>query len=134
MLTYEKYITASNKYPDRLNSRELSNEFKANANKLVKVINAFLIEAGVDGAEVSSGFRPSAVNKALSNAAKASLHMSCLAVDLADPNGEIYKKCDNRELLKKHGLFIEDQGSTKGWCHLDMSPTRPDRPSRKFIP
>ena len=136
MLNLSDYLTASNKYPERAIHKELTNELLDNAKDFVDTINAFLTEIGLeDVEEVSSGFRPTDVNSKIPNAAKASLHSKCLAVDFKDPQGKIAKKCkENPTLLKKYKLFLENPEYTKGWCHLDKSPTRPDRPSRMFNP
>ena len=136
MLTEYNYLTASGKYPERENHKELTIELKANMNGFIPTINAFLTEIGLsDVEEVSSGFRPTDVNNKIPNAAKNSLHSRCLAVDFADPQGKIAKKCkENPTLLKNYGLFLENPAYTKGWCHLDKSPTRSDRPSRMFNP
>jgi len=120
-ITLNEYITASGRYPDRLNSSELTKSVKTNATTLLEKVNALLLDLGVSGPfSVSSGFRPSAVNGATPNAAKGSLHQSGQAIDM-------------------HGLWLEHPNNTIGkntnWCHLDMDSTiRKDRPVRVFIP
>lgn len=133
-ITYESYITASGKYPERLKSLELTPELIDNANKLVDVINSFLFELGdIKEIVVSSGFRPSDVNNNTPGAAKKSNHTKCLAVDIADANGSIDKiMMDNLELLKKHGLYLEDPQFTKNWSHVQI--TAPKSGKRVFIP
>jgi Peptidase M15 len=128
-------LTASGKYPERTKHKELNDELIANGEDLVSTVNDFLSEAGIQVGKISSGFRPSDVNSKIANAAKRSLHTRCLAVDFEDPTGEIAKKCKAvPHLLKKYKLFLENPEYTKGWCHLDKSPTRSDRASRMFNP
>ncbi len=133
MITLKDYLTASGSYPDREKHKELTEDYLKNAEELLTAVNSFLDEIKWTGSrKVSSGFRPSAANSA-AGGAKKSLHMTCQAVDLADDN--LAKECEKHpKSLKKYGLFLEDPASTKGWCHLDISKTRADRPSRKFKP
>lgn len=131
------YLTASGKYPARANHPEVTEVVTSNAVKLLDRVNSLFKDLGLnlDDYGISSGFRPSEVNAALGNAAKKSLHMLGLAIDIKDLDGSLGKKIAARpDLLRKYGLFIEDLKSTKGWVHLDISPTRSDRPSRSFIP
>jgi uncharacterized protein YcbK (DUF882 family) len=73
---------------------------------------------------VSSGYRPPTQNAA-AGGAKNSTHMSCQAVDFADPNGEFKKWClDNFDLIKKVGLYMEDPAFTPTWVHLQTRPTK----------
>jgi hypothetical protein len=141
-ITLNEYITASGRYPDRLNSSELTKSVKTNATTLLEKVNALLLDLGVSGPfSVSSGFRPSAVNGATPNAAKGSLHQSGQAIDIVDDKKQTLAKLvqSKPELLKKHGLWLEHPNNTIGkntnWCHLDMDSTiRKDRPVRVFIP
>lgn len=139
MISLSDYLTASGEYPEREKSPELTPELKNNAEKLLKAVNAILNDLDIKFGKVSSGFRPAAVNAGIGNAAKKSLHMQCLAIDLLDDKAQsIAKKlAANPDLLRKYGLFLEDLDSTKGkntnWAHLDLG-TRADRPSRIFKP
>jgi len=139
-LTLDDLITASGKYPERANSEELTEEVKKNGAILISKVNALLHDLGVESASSSSGFRPSEVNSTTANAAKKSLHMICMAIDLEDDKDQTlaFLIASNPQLLKKHGLWLEHPTSTKGkntnWAHLDMSPTRSDRPVRIFHP
>jgi uncharacterized protein YcbK (DUF882 family) len=73
---------------------------------------------------VSSGYRPPDKNSA-AGGAKNSPHMSCQAVDFADPKGEFKKWClDNFDLIKKVGLYMEDPAFTPTWVHLQTRPTK----------
>lgn len=135
MLTLNDWVTSSGKYPDRAKSDELTDEVKKNAEALLAVINDFLEELtpGVQY-KVSSGFRPSGVNSKLPNAAKRSLHMTGLAVDLEDPENELDDLIKSKpELLDKYGLWLEHPDATPKWTHLDKG-TRSLRKIRIFHP
>jgi len=135
MLTLDDLITSSGKYLDRANSDELTDEVKANGEALLKKVNALLEELEITDVKVSSGFRPSAVNATIKNAAKKSLHQICRAIDLEDADGKIDEAIKNKpEVLTKFSLWLEHPDDTKGWSHLDDSDTRKDRPVRIFKP
>lgn len=134
MIKLEDAITSSGKYPERAKSPELTDEVKKNLTELLNKVNALLADLKITNVKVSSGFRTSAVNAAIPNAAKRSLHMQGKAIDLVDLNGAIDAAIINRpDLLKKHGLWLEHPDDTKNWTHLDMG-TRTDRPVRVFKP
>jgi hypothetical protein len=82
---------------------------------------------------VSSGWRPVAINAATPGAAARSLHITCEAVDIYDPEGELDDWCmQHTTLLADVGLYLEHPAATKGWCHLQ---TRAPRSSnRVFYP
>lgn len=113
---------------------EWTDTTKANAIKLLGVINSFLSELGITKAIVSSGFRPSSINNKTLHAAKSSYHMNGLAIDIKDnSNQDLAKLVASRpDLLKKYNLWMEDMNSTHYWVHIDMG-TRSDRPSRVFL-
>ena len=79
---------------------------------------------------VTSGYRPSAINKSVGGAKK-STHTMCAGIDLADPEGKwgAYLK-NNQTILLKYDLYLEHPDYTKGWVHLDMRKRR----NRVFIP
>ena len=93
IITLEDYLTSSGKYPERAKHPECTDELKDKALNLITRVNAFLIDVGIQDAKVSSGFRPSSVNKGIKNASRKSNHMDGDALDLADPKGEIDKVC-----------------------------------------
>lgn len=133
IIDLESYITGSGKYKDRLQSNELTKEVKDNAVLLLNRVNQLLKELGITKADVSSGFRPSAVNAATKGSAKKSLHMLGKAVDISDPKHELYKKIEEKpHLLKKYGLWMEHKDNAPTWCHLDCSSLRTDREIRIF--
>lgn len=134
-ITLSDLLTSSGKYPDRESSQHLTEEMKKDGKELIGRVNGLLRDLGINKVRVSSGYRTPEVNAGIPNAARKSLHMSCKAVDLLDPKGEIDKAVQGHpELLVKHGLWLEHPDHTTGWCHLDMSTTRWDRPIRIFNP
>lgn len=134
IITLEAYITASGKYPERLKHPALTPALIENAKMLLTKVNAFLVDVGIKSAVVSSGFRPPEVNASTPGSAKASLHMTCQAIDIADKNGELDELVDESDkLLKKYGLWQESPAHTPSWCHLDMK-NRGVRPKNVFIP
>lgn len=131
------YITASGAYPDRMNDKELTSDYKDNAVKLLNKVNQLLTELGITSAKVSSGFRPSSVNAATANSAKKSLHMICQAIDILDDKDQSLSKLilTRPDLLDKYELWIEDPASTVGkntnWVHIDCG-VRSARQLRMF--
>lgn len=143
-LTAYDVITSSGSYPDRLKSPELTKPVLDNVDKLVKLVNELLDHIKWDKPiVVSSGFRPSAVNASVPNAAAKSSHTLGMAVDIMQPkdNNELAKVIIEAQkkdkILTKLGLWIENPQFTVGkntsWVHLDFR-TRPDRDSRMFNP
>lgn len=133
LITYHDYITASGKYPDRLNSGELTEELKANAEKLLSVVNPFLHDLGIESVTVTSGFRPQAVNSKTTGAGAKSTHLRCLGIDLADSKGSLMNLVlENMDKLKQYSLYAEDFRYTPVWLHLQCVP--PSSKKRIFVP
>lgn len=64
---------------------------------------------------------------------KASKHLYCQALDIADPNKELQKWClDNVALLESIGLWMEDFSATSNWVHFQILP--PASGKRFFLP
>lgn len=81
-------------------------------------------------AKVSSGYRPSAINKKIGGA-KMSTHTVCAGIDIYDHDGSIGKMLKNNvKLLEEYGLYLENPEYTKGWVHLDTKK----RKNHVFIP
>lgn len=91
---------------------------------------------------ISSGYRPKKINKAVGGS-KNSAHLTCQAVDIADPEGLFTMWIlDNLELLNKAGLYMEDPKYTRildsrgkvkvQWIHLQLRVT--DSGNRIFTP
>ena len=128
LVSFNDYVTASGKYPERLKSEELTKEVQDNIVKLLKVVNRALNDLGVESVKVSSGFRPSEVNSAISNAAKRSAHQSGEAVDLLDDKDQSLCKLFTKDVLERYNLYREDSDYTKGknsnWPHVQIRPTK----------
>lgn len=106
-----------------------------NAARIVGIANGVLDRAVAIGINlipnadfkhmVNSGWRPPAYNAATKGAARFSLHMTCEAIDLSDPTGELDEwlfaggACF---VPKEFGLWMEHPAATKGWCHLQVKP------------
>ncbi len=132
IINLEQYLTASGKYPERIQHEECTKDVKDNAIILLNKVNQLLEELGVKKAVVTSGFRPAAVNANIKGAAKKSLHMLGKAVDIADVGNKLAHQILARpDLLEKYELWMEDPSCTPTWCHLDCG-TRKDRPLRVF--
>jgi DNA-directed RNA polymerase subunit M/transcription elongation factor TFIIS len=135
IITLETYLMGR----DKLYPQEFTSDVVNNAKKLLDKVNNLLNELKIDKADVSSGWRPAAINSATKNAAKKSAHQIGQAVDIKDDKDQTLGKkiSENPELLRKYGLWIEAITSTKGvntnWVHLDIRD-RVDRPSRMFNP
>lgn len=109
--------------------KDVTASVRAEAEKLVAAVNAALDAAEAEGVPIQinpktgtvvsgkeyGGFRPQSCPQGASRSA----HKVGQAVDLYDPIG-LLDKCfnSNRQLLEKHGLYMEEPGYTHGWCHL----------------
>jgi hypothetical protein len=117
---------------DAVHGAELTKELRRNAEVTVARANMLLQRAGLAGA-VNSGWRPHAVNAQIANASPRSRHLTCEAVDLADPDDELDAWCMRHlEVLEAIGLWLEHPQATPGWCHLQIVPPRSGR--RVFEP
>lgn len=127
-LIYSQYWMGRDKqYPD-----EFTDEIKKNGMETVDKVNQLLrIWGGFT--QVTSGWRPQAVNAATKGAAKKSNHTLALACDLLDRSGNLDAWClANSKVLEDIGLWQEDPASTEGWCHLQTVPPKSGR--RVFKP
>jgi hypothetical protein len=105
---------------DRLYADELTQELATNAQRMVERANALLHRAGLRRA-VNSGWRPAAVNAAISNAAKKSKHLLCLAIDIDDDDGALDAWCmAHPDVLEELGLWLEHPSATPRWCHVQI--------------
>lgn len=130
---------------------ELTDGIRANAQRLLKQINALLAVAGEEniypgidqhtGTWFSSGWRPRVINERTSNAGKRSTHIMGLAGDLQDtsPDRPLARWClahaGNGGLLEQLGLYMERPQWTGGadpWVHLQIVP--PGSGRRVYIP
>lgn len=128
VISLNDILTSSGRYPERLESDELTDTVKANAEELKTRVNKALEYVGVLKADVSSGFRPSNVNAGVPNAATKSAHMTCEALDLVDDDKQTLCKLLTNDVLEKFDLYREDSDFTKGkntnWCHLQTRKTK----------
>lgn len=109
---------------DKLHRAELTRELRANARETLRRVNRLLRRAGMIR-EVTSGWRPAAINATVPGAATGSRHLSCLAIDLEDRNGTLDAWCmANLAVLEELGLWLEHPAATPGWCHLQTQPPR----------
>ena len=117
---------------DAEHAAELTAALKVNAAVTVERANRLLAHACL-ACEVTSGWRPHAVNAAVPNASPRSRHLTCEAVDLADPDGSLDAWCMRHlEVLAAIGLWLEHPDATPGWCHVQTVPPRSGR--RVFEP
>ena len=128
MLSIQDYwMGRDRKYPD-----SLTQEIEGNALELIARANLLLKEFGQER-KINSGWRPPEVNGKTPGAAPMSKHMQGLAIDLADPEGDLDEWCmDNLEALERIGLWMEHPACTKGWAHFQSVP--PKSGKRVFYP
>ena len=109
---------------DKLYPKEWTPELEKNAYKILKATGGLLRELEIDltTVEISSGYRPLAINNCIPNSAKGnSQHIVCLAIDLRDKGNILWHRLAAREdLLKKYDLWLENKTSTPTWVHLDL--------------
>lgn len=115
---FKKYLST--------HANEFEKSYQENALKLLKKVNLFLAAVNFPNPIISSGWRPPSVNEDIKHAAKKSLHMTGRAVDIADPKKLLKKKImANPDLLKVHGLWMENPLFTPTWVHLDIGERTP---------
>lgn len=111
---------------------ELTDDIRLEAQTTVDRANALLAEFGEDR-DITSGWRPEAVNRKVPGAALRSKHTQGMAVDLGDPDGDLDDWCsEHLDVLERIGLWQEHPASTKGWCHLQT--VAPKSGKRVFYP
>jgi len=123
MITPEQYLMGRDKtYPlDMQQARNMAN--------LLARVNFLLATLKIQ-TTVSSGYRPSAINKTIGGA-KLSTHTVCAGIDLYDHDGSIAKLLKSKQdILEFVGLWMEEPSFTKGWLHLDTK----QRKNRIFNP
>jgi uncharacterized protein YcbK (DUF882 family) len=103
---------------------EYTKEIQANLKVLHEKINVIRTAYGKP-MTVSSGWRPAAINSATAGAAKASKHLSGLAVDIKDTDNSLWNWCiANLQLLQDNGIYLEDRRFTQTWVHFQIGPPR----------
>ena len=113
-------------------SSDYTQEISDNLDKLLIPLNQVRAAYGKP-MTVNSGWRPPSINTSTPGAAKKSKHMSGLAADIADPNGEVWAwVMQNLCLLKSLGIHMEDKRWTPTWVHFQLGG--PASGKRIFIP
>jgi len=134
MITRKDVVTGSGSYPEREKSPELTPEVLKNIDELLVRVNKLLADPALAAAikklgklKVSSGFRPSAINANIANAAKKSNHMTGESLDLLDDKDQSLAKAITKGLLIKYDLYMESPTHTIGklsnWTHLQTKKT-----------
>lgn len=116
LITLDEYLMGRDHlYP-------ISDELRQNAEDTVHKVNILLSAFG-KFRNVTSGYRPKAINDQIKMSAKHSLHETCQACDLRDWDGRLDRFCvENQNILGSIGLWLESPTDTKGWCHLQTMP------------
>lgn len=135
MITVEQYLEQWKVHYSHVRvdvAKELTDEMRRDAQTTVDCANQLLADFGEER-EITSGWRPVAVNRVVPGAALRSKHSECRAVDIADPDGDLDEWClDNANVLAQIGLWLEHPSATKGWCHVQIVPPKSGR--RVFYP
>lgn len=117
---------------DKQYATSYTKQVDANLEVLLVKINVIRSKYGKP-MTVTSGWRPAEVNSATPNAAKASKHISGLAVDILDADHKLFKWClQNLQIIQELGLYLEDKNYTKIWTHFQIGA--PKSGSRIFKP
>lgn len=129
---------------DKLAPAELTDAIRNNIAELLGRVNLLLTWAYADNVRpaldaaththVASGWRPKAINDAISNAAAASKHLTGEGIDLRD-NGtrDLAQWClKNEDALAEIGLWMERPQWTPSWVHLQSVPPKSHR--RYYVP
>lgn len=127
------YMGRDKQYPDELTEQLRCNaaETVARANLLLSTFKA--ATSDTETRKVASGWRPAAINAATAGAAAKSKHMTCQAIDISDPEGDLDEWClKNQGVLGTMGLWLEHPSATKGWCHVQI--VAPKSGNRVFYP
>ena len=123
MITVTDYLMGRDRQDplDMLQTRNMA--------ELLSRVNHLMASLGFDP-KLSSGYRPSRINKSVGGA-KMSTHTMCAGIDLLDPENKIGKFLKkNFLILEKYDLYLENPDHTPGWLHLDIK----QRKNRVFNP
>jgi hypothetical protein len=130
-------ISIEEYFGGKINRPDATPERKANAEVLLRQVNALIDEARTFGIRVQndpdtgtqiSGSKGGAGDGGfrLSTAATGrpgSAHKEGMAVDVFDPGNRL-DEWITRDILVKYGLYREAKQWTEGWCHLTTRPPR----------
>ena len=131
-------ITLTDFWMDRDKIVPPSEEMRKNADETIYRANLLLSwyyhdNPDAEKVKVTSGYRPPAINAQTPGAAARSKHMTCQAIDLSDPDGELDDWCmENGKMLEQVGLWQEHPSATKNWVHWQIVPPRSGK--RVFYP
>lgn len=99
---------------------DYTREVSSNLDVLCNKINVIRTAYGKP-MTVASGWRPRALNDLTANAAKNSKHITGLAVDIVDKDGQLWNWCmNNLQLISMLGLYLEDKRYTANWVHFGI--------------
>lgn len=146
MCTTSDILTTSGRYPERakLADAKVTANATEMAHRLSMLLQSFsgTVPIGSKPRKLTSGFRPPSVNASIPGAAKRSLHMAGMAVDIEDDDRELAVFClADLWLLDHLGLWLENPQHTKvkradgtwaKWVHVQMRP--PPSGKRVFDP
>lgn len=111
---------------------ELTDALRVNAVETVRRAN-MLLEAFGQQRRVNSGWRPALINAQTPGAALFSRHMTCEAIDIADPTGDLDSWLfTDKGRLEELNLWMEHPSSTPTWTHVQIVP--PKSGNRVFYP
>lgn len=123
MVKGSKSMITAKEILGEVKQEDLSDELKKNLEVLLERVNKFRKEYN-SPMYVNSGYRSPDKNAAVGGA-KNSAHMSCQAVDFRDNDGKIKQYiADNKDILERCDLYMEDPDYTKTWVHLQSRPTK----------
>lgn len=117
---------------DKQYALEYTQQISDNLDQLLVPVNK-IRDAYGNPMSVNSGWRPPEVNGRTLGAAPQSKHLQGLAVDIADPNGEVWAwVLRNLELMDDLNIFMEDKRYTPTWVHFQLGA--PKSGKRIFVP
>jgi len=108
---------------------EFTEEIQKNGKHTVETVNKLLSVFGQDR-QLTSGWRPVAVNKRTKGASKTSRHLTARAADIDDRDRVLTAFCLlNQDLLEELGLWMESPERTPRWVHVQTT----EPPSKKRV-
>lgn len=132
--TTANVFTSDWRFPERSRDNPPTPEMHANATLLIaRVLRllreytrltkpALAAEGRIYRPTITSGYRPPLDNHRVGGASKSN-HLTCAAVDLADPDNTLDAwLLQNQSVLAMCGLWLEHPESTPGWVHLQCVP------------
>lgn len=124
------WVTADEYLKGRDKTWPLSPQQRANMGRLLEALHKAREAYGAPFI-VTSGYRPEGINREIGGAV-GSLHIQCLAVDLADASGAIKRWFADKNRLEEFGFWMESPIYTPKHCHIQIEPPRSG--ARIFIP